>query len=281
MPTKPHTSALSVFLIVVLYFLQGMNLGLTACMPIFLATRGATWKDQGTFNFAYYPFSFKLLWAPLIDAVYSNRFGRRKSWLVPIQLIMAGIFMFLSFYAQSFIDAGHVTLLAIIFFGIMFLTATQDICVDGLAISLFSATNSQWTSTSQTVGQTLGRFIGSPFLLTLESAKFTNSFIRKPLSLPLQPSGLFSLEQFIRFTSVSFLLVTTFLSICFREKKMIKNASGEEEASFSLRETYLSIWKLFQKKCVRHLTLFALISPIGLVAVNYMTRVTLIRYVSA
>ena len=277
MSTNAHTSALSVCLILILYLLQGLNLGLTACMPFFLATRGATWKDQGTFNFAYYPFSFKLLWAPLIDAVYSSRFGRRKSWLVPIQLTMVGILFFLSFYVQSFIDAGHATLLAIVFFGIMFLTATQDICVDGLAISLFTATNSQWTSTSQTVGQTMGRFIGSPFLLTLESANFTNRFIREPLSLPLQSSGLFSLEQFIRFAAVSFLVVTTCLSIFFREQKMIKSMGGEETISFSLSETYISIWKLFQKKCIRHLTLVALISPIGLVAINYMTRVALIR----
>lgn len=279
MRTNVRTPASSICLILVLYLLQGINIGLTSSIPVFLATLGATWKDQGTFNFAYYPFSFKLLWAPFIDALYIHRFGRRKSWLVPIQLSVAGLLLLLSFYAQSFIAASRVTLLAIIFFGIMLFTATQDICVDGLAITLFTATNPQWASTSQTVGQTLGRFLGSPFLLTLESANFTNRFIRKPLSLPPQSSGLFSLEQFLRFAAVCFLIVTMSLTIFFREKQT-EETVDDEEASISLEETYLSIVKLFKKTCVLKLTFVALVSPIGLVAINYMTRVALIRCVA-
>ncbi|CAF4937852.1 unnamed protein product, partial [Rotaria sp. Silwood1] len=56
-----------------------LTLGLTGTLPLILVAHGATWKDRGTFNFAFYPFSFKLIWAPLIDALYSKRFGRRKS----------------------------------------------------------------------------------------------------------------------------------------------------------------------------------------------------------
>jgi PAT family acetyl-CoA transporter-like MFS transporter 1 len=272
-----RTSALSICLILVLYLLQGLNLGLTGTMPFFLIAHGATWKDQGTFSFAFYPFSLKLIWAPLIDALYSTRFGRRKSWLVPIQLSAAGILLLLSFYVESFIATSRVILLTAIFFGLVFLTASQDICVDGLAISLFAATNPQWASTSQTVGQTLGRFIGSSFLLTFESANFTNRFIRKPLSLPLQASGLFSLQQFIRVAALAFLVITICLAVFFREKKEVVIVNGEETSRLSLFETYLSIVKLFKKKCILELTLVSLLAPIGLVAVNYMTRVALIR----
>jgi hypothetical protein len=35
--------------------------------------------------------------------------------------------------------------------------------------------------------------------------------------------------------------------------------------------------KLFKKKCIRELALVSLLAPIGMVAVNYMTRVALIR----
>jgi PAT family acetyl-CoA transporter-like MFS transporter 1 len=253
-----------------------MNLGITGSVPIILVAHGATWKDQGTFNFAFYPFSLKLIWAPLIDALYSDRFGRRKSWLVPIQLSAAGIFLLLSFFVESFIAASRVILLTAIFFGIVFLTATQDICVDGLAVSLFTATNPQWASTSQTVGQTMGRFFGFSFLLALESANFTNRFIRAPLSLPPQTSGLFSLEQFVRFAALAFLVVTTCLIVFFREKKEVSIVNGEETSRLSLFQTYLSILKLFKKKCIRELTFISLLAPIGLVAVNYMTRVALI-----
>ena len=277
MSDNSHTPASSICLITVLYVLQGMNLGLTASMPLFLAARGATWKDQGTFNFTYYPFSLKLIWAPLIDALYSVRFGRRKSWLVPIQLSMAAIFFLLSFYVESFIAARQVILLTVIFVVIVFLTATQDICVDGLAISLFATTNSQWASTSQTVGQTLGRFIGSSFLLTLESANFTNRFIREPLSLSIQASGLFSLEQFIRCVALAFLIVTMCLTIFYREPQKVPSVDGEGTSSLTLTKTYLAIFQLLKKKCIRQLTLVSLLAPIGLVAIHTMTQVALVR----
>jgi PAT family acetyl-CoA transporter-like MFS transporter 1 len=254
-----------------------MNLGLAYSIPLFLVYSGATWKDQGTFNFTFYPFSLKLLWAPLIDVLYIDRFGRRKSWLVPIQLITAGIFLFLSFYIESLISTNSVIILTIIFFFIIFLTATEDICIDGLAISLFAMTNPQWASTSQTIGQNLGQFASSSFLLTFESSNFTNRFIRKPLSLPLQSSGLFSLEQFVRFIAVTFLIVTICLIVFLREKQEVLNINGEKTNDFSVIKTYLSIIKLLKKKSIRQLTLVSLLSPIGLVAIQYMTELSLIR----
>ena len=101
MASQSRTAVSSIILIFSLYVLQGVNLGLTASIPVFLIARGATWKDQGTFNFVFYPFSFKLLWAPLIDTLYSERFGRRKSWLIPVQLSMAAVLLLLSFYIES------------------------------------------------------------------------------------------------------------------------------------------------------------------------------------
>ena len=51
-----------------------------------------SYADQGTFSFAFWPFSLKLLWAPIVDSIYSKRIGRRKSWLIPVQYAI-GIFM--------------------------------------------------------------------------------------------------------------------------------------------------------------------------------------------
>ncbi|CAF1402513.1 unnamed protein product [Rotaria magnacalcarata] len=277
MVAHARTPSSSILLILALYFLQGMNLGITSSIPLFLIAHGATWKDRGTFNFAFYPFSLKLIWAPLIDALYVKRFGRRKSWLIPIQLSAAVILLFLSFYVESFIENLRTILLAVIFFAIVVLTATQDICVDGLAISLFTATNPQWTSTSQTVGQTMGRFMGSSFLLTFESANFTNRFIREPLSITPKESGLFSLQQFVRFAALAFLIVTTCLIFFFREKENLPIVDGEETESLSLTETYLSIFKLFKKKCIQQLTLVSLLAPMGIIAVNYMTPLALLN----
>jgi hypothetical protein len=48
------------------------------------------------FTFAGYPYSLKLLWSPIVDAFFSERIGRRKSWILPIQLVTGLLFYALS-----------------------------------------------------------------------------------------------------------------------------------------------------------------------------------------
>ena len=43
------------------------------------------YTQQAMFTIASYPFSMKVLWAPIVDSVFWAKFGRRKSWLVPAQ----------------------------------------------------------------------------------------------------------------------------------------------------------------------------------------------------
>jgi hypothetical protein len=76
----------NIALLLLLYFLQGIPLGLTGSLPFILTTRKVSYADQGTFSFAFWPFSLKLLWAPIVDSIFFKRFGRRKSWLIPIQV---------------------------------------------------------------------------------------------------------------------------------------------------------------------------------------------------
>lgn len=52
---------------------------------------------QAEFSFVNWPFSLKLLWAPLVDSVYLSKFGRRKTWLVPVQYLIS-LFMILLSY---------------------------------------------------------------------------------------------------------------------------------------------------------------------------------------
>lgn len=122
--------------------LQGVPLGLASSIPIILASRKASYSDQGTFSFAFYPFSVKLLWAPIVDSVYVKRFGRRKSWIMPVQLLI-GIFMisFASYVqklAYNIESKTDIVILTTIFTTFTFLAATQDIALDGWAISMLS-----------------------------------------------------------------------------------------------------------------------------------------------
>ena len=94
------------------------------------------------FSFVYWPFSIKLIWAPLVDSLYLSRFGRRKTWLLPTQYLI-GIFMLvLSSRIKAIMGGGEggvdVFYLTCIFFMLNFLAATQDIAVDGWALTMLS-----------------------------------------------------------------------------------------------------------------------------------------------
>ena len=71
-----------------LYILQGIPLGLRNSVPLVLQERGVSYTDQSKFSFASYPFSMKILWAPIVDAIFIKRFGRRKTWLIPTQMLI-------------------------------------------------------------------------------------------------------------------------------------------------------------------------------------------------
>lgn len=83
----------NIALLLFLYILQGIPLGLAGAVPMILSSRKVSYSEQAMFSFVYWPFSVKLLWAPIVDAAYLTSFGRRKTWLVPTQYLI-GLFMF-------------------------------------------------------------------------------------------------------------------------------------------------------------------------------------------
>jgi hypothetical protein len=74
---------------------------------------------------AAYPYSFKLLWSPIVDSFYSTTFGRRKSWLVPLQLISAAVMFAFAPFVEAHIAAANVPAVSALFFILVLLAATQ------------------------------------------------------------------------------------------------------------------------------------------------------------
>lgn len=165
-----------------LYLLQGIPLGLTAAIPMLLQNRGANYKQQAEFSFATWPFSMKLLWAPIVDSLFCSRFGRRKSWLIPTQYLIGIFMLILSSHVKYWLEGGHledsVPVLTALFFALNFLAATQDIAVDGWALTMLKRCNVGHASTCNSVGQTAGYFFGYVVFIALESTDFCNRYLR-------------------------------------------------------------------------------------------------------
>ena len=126
-------------LLVLLYFLQGIPMGLAGGSVPFLLKSHLSYGQIGIFSLASYPYSMKLLWSPIVDAVWSPKVGRRKSWIMPIQMLSGfGMIWLGRNVKQMMIDAGSnggagVWAFMGWWFFLVFMCATQDIAVDGEA----------------------------------------------------------------------------------------------------------------------------------------------------
>lgn len=72
----------------------------------------------------------------------------------------------------------NIGILTLLFFSLNFLAATQDIAVDGWALTMLKKSNVGHASTCNSVGQTAGFFLSYVLFMALESPSFCNSYLR-------------------------------------------------------------------------------------------------------
>lgn len=254
-----------------LYVLQGIPLGLGGSIPMILQNRSISYKDQALFSFVYWPFSIKLIWAPIIDSLYWNRLGRRKTWLIPTQYILGLFMLILSISVNTLLGTDtnppNVFILTVAFFFMNFLAATQDIAVDGWALTMLSRQNVGYASTCNSVGQTAGYFLGNVVFLALESADFCNSYLRsEPHS-----EGLVTLSGFLKFWAIVFLVTTTLVLVLKKEKT---EASSDTDG---IKETYKKLYKILRLRNIWWLITFLLTFKIAFAATDSVTGLKLIE----
>lgn len=136
--TLPPKDLRNFALLVILYFLQGVPMGLAMGSVPFLLKGKLSYGEVGVFTLSTYPYSLKLLWSPIVDAIWSPRMGRRKSWIVPIQATSALMLIWLGQNVDRLMEEASEKLYAItfVFFALVMLCATQDIAVDGVTLNL-------------------------------------------------------------------------------------------------------------------------------------------------
>lgn len=136
--------AWSIATLLLLYTLQGIPMGLASSIPLVLQQKsGVTMSQQALFSMVVWPYSLKLLWAPVVDWYHVPWLGRRKSWIIPVQLAVGGLMVLYSMLLPAMMEAQHpnVAALTAMFIVLYFLVATQDIAVDGWALTMLSREN--------------------------------------------------------------------------------------------------------------------------------------------
>ena len=101
-----------------------------------------SYSDQGVYSIAMWPFSIKLLWAPLVDRFFIQKIGRRKTCVIGCQFVSGLIMICLANYVNKLIDSNeenkknNIYILTLIFGVLVFLCATQDTALDAWSLDL-------------------------------------------------------------------------------------------------------------------------------------------------
>jgi len=138
---RSFTEAVAVFfkprvlIVLLLGFASGLPLALSgSTLAVWMTESGVDLKTIGLFTLVGLPYTFKFIWAPLVDALniplLTRWLGRRRGWLVFSQLILIATIVFLGFQnptaAPAMVALGAVLVAAA--------SATQDIVIDAFRV---------------------------------------------------------------------------------------------------------------------------------------------------
>jgi MFS family permease len=163
-PQSTRSTGGKLGLLAALYFSQGLPFGFfTQALPLLLRKQGYSLGAIGLSSLLSLPWALKFLWAPVVDRCWVARFGRRRSWIVPLQLLAVAVLLGLALSAgleSTMLLMGAVLLLNLV-------AATQDIATDGLAVELLAPAERGLANGIQVGGYRVGMIVGGGVLLIL------------------------------------------------------------------------------------------------------------------
>jgi len=120
--------------VIFLYFSSGLPLGLIwYCIPDFMASAGVDIRIVGLTTLAHAPWTFKMLWSPLMDRYPLRWLGRRRGWIAVTQIALFAVTLLLAGVGGNPETPWVILALAL---AIAFASASQDIVIDAYAVDV-------------------------------------------------------------------------------------------------------------------------------------------------
>jgi PAT family beta-lactamase induction signal transducer AmpG len=132
--TLPISSARNLAIITALGFASGLPLALTLlALPVWFAYDHLSLQVTGLTACIGLPYTCKFLWAPVFDEVPPPFGGRRRGWLIPVQMLLL-----LGVFGLAMSDpVRHVVWVFVVGVALAFISASQDILIDAWRIETF------------------------------------------------------------------------------------------------------------------------------------------------
>lgn len=146
-----------------LYVAQGVPWGFMATALIsYLTEHGASDDDAGKLTgLILLPWTFKLIWAPMIDSVTIRSMGRRRAWIIGAELLMAVTLLGILGLGDL---TQNITLLGWMFFLHNCFASLQDVCTDALAVDVLPASEQGTANGLMWASKLVGKGLGAAVL---------------------------------------------------------------------------------------------------------------------
>lgn len=95
-------------LLVILYSFQGLPLSFFLSSVPIIFKKYLTYSQIGEIMLCTVPFSFKVFWSPIVEFYHFKSIGKRRSWIIPMQLIMCVILFYLRSHLEELLIAQEV-----------------------------------------------------------------------------------------------------------------------------------------------------------------------------
>jgi PAT family beta-lactamase induction signal transducer AmpG len=148
--------------VALLGFASGLPLALTGqAMQAWLSVEGLDVATIGFLSLVGLPYTFKFLWAPLMDRFDLPLLGRRRGWLVLTQLALAAALWWLAGTSPT----GATRSFALLAVLVAFVSASQDVVIDAYRTDLLPARERGLGSSLSVLGYRLAMIVSGGLAL--------------------------------------------------------------------------------------------------------------------
>jgi PAT family beta-lactamase induction signal transducer AmpG len=157
-------------------FFSGMPLGLVwIAIPAWMAKVGIDIRTIGLVTLAQAPWSFKFLWAPLMDRYSPPLLGRKRGWIILAQIALFALMIGFTGVAGDpggpvifgGISLEWIWILGALLVAVAFASTVQDIAVDAYAIDVLKKEEYGVTVGARTALYRVGMMLSGAALITI------------------------------------------------------------------------------------------------------------------
>lgn len=153
-----------IWLLVAVGFASGLPLWLTGVtLSAWMKDEGVNLKTIGVFGLVSMPYTFKVLWAPLMDRYTLPFLGRRRGWMLVTQVLLMGAIAAMGLVNPKDAPVAMAAMAVLV----TFLSASQDIVADAWRTDILTVEERGLGNSTYITGYRLGMLTAGALALTL------------------------------------------------------------------------------------------------------------------